>query len=200
MTSDAFNWLTLFSFPTRKEVDHANQYRLARLAGQVLTYEANDFPGIDSKGQPLTREAMDKLLERLVVPKSVQLKIGAQVMLVKVCDIFHHQGPISHKSKESCARWTSEWICGASDKVCNRRGCKKRTCSYLQSRWERDQVSSSTKNLDMACSSISFWRRTIDYSWRVYNKQCRRLHGGSPWSGIRSNPSSIQAWPPSITL
>lgn len=63
------------SFPTRKEVDYANQYRLARLPGQSSTYEARDSAGIDSKGQPVNLVARDKLLERLVVPKVVQLKV-----------------------------------------------------------------------------------------------------------------------------
>ena len=34
-----------------------------------------EFPGIDSKGQSVAREQMQRLLERLVVPKSIQLKV-----------------------------------------------------------------------------------------------------------------------------
>ncbi|KAJ3772856.1 hypothetical protein FB446DRAFT_642801 [Lentinula raphanica] len=42
-----------------------------------------DIPGTNIDGVPLNYAQMERLLERLVVPKSITLKVGAQVMLVK---------------------------------------------------------------------------------------------------------------------
>jgi hypothetical protein len=70
------------------------------------TYEAVERPGIDSNGKRVSIETMGRLLERLIVPKSIQLKVfpfatklifsdmlrdykvGAQVMLVKVIPVY----------------------------------------------------------------------------------------------------------------
>jgi len=64
-------------------VDNANRTRLRQLDATTHTYEAEEYPGIDSNGNRVGIEAMGRLLERLIVPKSIQLKVGAQVMLVK---------------------------------------------------------------------------------------------------------------------
>ncbi|KAL4268423.1 ATP-dependent DNA helicase PIF1 [Pleurotus pulmonarius] len=70
-------------FPTRSEVANANRTRLNALPGRPLLYPACDVPGTNSNGQPIHPDAMARLLERLVVPKEVILKVDAQVMLVK---------------------------------------------------------------------------------------------------------------------
>lgn len=70
-------------FSTRKEVDNANFTRLRQLNTELHTYNAREYPGIDSNGEKVTEVKMERLLERLVIPKSIQLKVGAQVMLVK---------------------------------------------------------------------------------------------------------------------
>ncbi|KAJ3985391.1 hypothetical protein F5890DRAFT_1157986 [Lentinula detonsa] len=70
-------------FPHRADVDRANNNRLSSLPGDPHTYRAMDIPGKDVNGIPLNYLQMDRLLERLIVPKSVTLKVGAQVMLVK---------------------------------------------------------------------------------------------------------------------
>ncbi|KAG9223170.1 hypothetical protein CCMSSC00406_0000141 [Pleurotus cornucopiae] len=70
-------------FPTRAEVSNANRTRLDALPGRPLLYPACDIPGTNSNGQPVHFDAMARLLERLVVPKEVILKVDAQVMLVK---------------------------------------------------------------------------------------------------------------------
>ncbi|KAF8213487.1 hypothetical protein K438DRAFT_1096609 [Mycena galopus ATCC 62051] len=67
----------------RDEVERVNNKRMDQLPGGCETYEALDVPGRNSKDEPVTRDQMEKLLDRLVVPKSVKLKVGAQVMLVK---------------------------------------------------------------------------------------------------------------------
>lgn len=64
-------------FPTRYEVEAANQTRLRNLPGTPKKYEAHDV------GDPSIRE---KLLQNMMAPKSLELKLGAQVMLIKNMD------------------------------------------------------------------------------------------------------------------
>lgn len=64
-------------FPTRHEVAQANELRLGRLPGQTHHYEAYD------QGVPKLR---NKLLANIMAPKALDLKIGAQVMLIKKVD------------------------------------------------------------------------------------------------------------------
>lgn len=64
-------------FPTRQEVDRSNETRLRALPGEVHTYAADD------SGDPNIR---DKLLENMMAPKLIELKKGAQVMLIKNLD------------------------------------------------------------------------------------------------------------------
>ncbi|KXN81110.1 ATP-dependent DNA helicase PIF1 [Leucoagaricus sp. SymC.cos] len=70
-------------YPTRREVANANAWRLKQLPGSLQTYEAQDHKGVDHKNQPISYEQMLSLLDRLVAPKTLELKVGAQVMLVK---------------------------------------------------------------------------------------------------------------------
>ncbi|KAF7306584.1 ATP-dependent DNA helicase PIF1 [Mycena indigotica] len=67
----------------RDEVDRANNRRLNALPGATRTYTAVQSSGINSQGFPITPEQMEKLLEKLVAPKQISLKVGAQVMLIK---------------------------------------------------------------------------------------------------------------------
>lgn len=64
-------------FPTRQEVDRSNEMRLRLLAGEVHSYAADD------SGDPNIR---DRLLENMMAPKLIELKKGAQVMLIKNLD------------------------------------------------------------------------------------------------------------------
>ena len=66
-------------FPTRTEVDSSNQKRLDALPGATHPFEATDTGVVD----PLFRE---KLLANMMVPKHLDLKTGAQVMLIKNID------------------------------------------------------------------------------------------------------------------
>ncbi|KAL4244570.1 ATP-dependent DNA helicase PIF1 [Abortiporus biennis] len=70
-------------FPTRNEVDQANYSRLASLNHPEICYKANDVAGWTERGRPIGKQAMDRLLSRLVAQKEIRLKIGAQVMLIK---------------------------------------------------------------------------------------------------------------------
>ncbi|OHW93542.1 DNA repair and recombination protein pif1 [Colletotrichum incanum] len=64
-------------FPTRYEVENANQGRLRNLPGKTYRFDAAD------SGDPQIR---DKLLQNMMAPKSIDLKVGAQVMLIKNMD------------------------------------------------------------------------------------------------------------------
>ncbi|KAL0931030.1 mitochondrial dna helicase [Colletotrichum truncatum] len=64
-------------FPTRYEVENANQGRLRNLPGKTYRYDAAD------SGDPTIR---DRLLQNMMAPKALELKVGAQVMLIKNMD------------------------------------------------------------------------------------------------------------------
>ncbi|KAF8656392.1 hypothetical protein AX16_002577 [Volvariella volvacea WC 439] len=70
-------------FPTRKEVTNSNESRLRQLPGKPLEYQASDLQGRDPDGNITTLQVMERLLDRLVAPSKVHLKVGAQVMLIK---------------------------------------------------------------------------------------------------------------------
>ncbi len=54
---------------------NANAYRLRAIDAQPFQYDATDIPGYNSNGYRITREEMKKLLERLVAPESITLKV-----------------------------------------------------------------------------------------------------------------------------
>ncbi|KAF5615896.1 DNA repair and recombination pif1 mitochondrial [Fusarium sp. NRRL 52700] len=64
-------------FSTRNEVEMSNERRLRELPGTIRRYEAQDTGKEDIR---------DKLLMNMMAPKSIDLKINAQVMLIKNLD------------------------------------------------------------------------------------------------------------------
>jgi ATP-dependent DNA helicase PIF1 len=71
-------------FPLRCHVEEANNTRLAALHGEEQTYYAKDVAYYDMYGFPLTRERASKLLDNTLAPSELRLRVGAQVMLIKV--------------------------------------------------------------------------------------------------------------------
>jgi len=67
-------------FPTRNEVDNSNAYRMRSLVGKSYKYEAMD------SGTITDLNMRDKLLSNMMAPKVLELKKGAQVMLIKNMD------------------------------------------------------------------------------------------------------------------
>ena len=67
-------------FPTRQEVDRANNLRMQQLHGDMFNFEARDGGSIVDKVQ------RDRLLQNCMAPETVYLKKGAQVMLIKNMD------------------------------------------------------------------------------------------------------------------
>lgn len=70
-------------FPTRREVDAANNLRLSKLGGDSHVYKSHDVPGYDATGMMYPMAKVQGLLERLIAPQVITLKVGAQVMLIK---------------------------------------------------------------------------------------------------------------------
>jgi hypothetical protein len=70
-----FKRLTLSRYPTRAQVESANQLRLSALPGETYQYNATDAPGINSNGTALDQKTAERVLERLVVPKTLQFKV-----------------------------------------------------------------------------------------------------------------------------
>ena len=68
------------SFPTRNEVDNANNMRMQQLGGRSQTFTAQDGGTITDIAQ------REKLLANCMAPQSMTLKKGAQVMLIKNLD------------------------------------------------------------------------------------------------------------------
>lgn len=64
-------------FPTRAEVEGANSARMGRLSGEMMKFTATDSGTIQD---PQHRE---RLLANCMAPPVIQLKKGAQVMLIK---------------------------------------------------------------------------------------------------------------------
>jgi ATP-dependent DNA helicase PIF1 len=66
-----------FRFPTRGEVESSNQRRLKALTGKSYRYDSLDGGDIKIR---------DRLLANMMAPPSLELKKGAQVMLIKNMD------------------------------------------------------------------------------------------------------------------
>ncbi|XEV05459.1 hypothetical protein FSHL1_010746 [Fusarium sambucinum] len=64
-------------FSTRNEVEGSNEKRLRELPGKIMRYEAQDTG---------KEEVRDKLLVNMMSPKVIDLKVNAQVMLIKNLD------------------------------------------------------------------------------------------------------------------
>ncbi|KAJ6102790.1 ATP-dependent DNA helicase PIF1 [Penicillium sp. IBT 16267x] len=64
-------------FPTRNEVENANAARMSRLSGEMMT-----FTCVDS-GTITDAQYRDRLLANCMAPPVINLKKGAQVMLIK---------------------------------------------------------------------------------------------------------------------
>jgi ATP-dependent DNA helicase PIF1 len=72
--------LTCIRFPTRAEVENANNMRMRNLQGETKIFEARDG------GSIVDKEMRDKLLSNCMAPAQIALKKGAQVMLIKNID------------------------------------------------------------------------------------------------------------------
>jgi len=68
--------LTKYRFPTRDQVLKANETRLARLTGDIRTFQAMDIGGKDQLFRPVNEYQARELLNKLVIaPEILQLKV-----------------------------------------------------------------------------------------------------------------------------
>jgi ATP-dependent DNA helicase PIF1 len=79
-----------YRFPLRVEVERSNASRLNAIKTDPITYTAEDFPtGTDPESQRAR-----KLLENLMAPETLTLKVGAQVMLIRNAEEFLVNGSV----------------------------------------------------------------------------------------------------------
>lgn len=64
-----------FRFPLRREVESCNNNRLAALAGPDHTFNSVDSAGYDVNDRPISVESAHNLLDRLVAPSTITLKV-----------------------------------------------------------------------------------------------------------------------------
>jgi len=62
-------------FPLRREVESCNNNRLAALACPDHTFISVDSAGYDFKNEPISVESAQNLLDRLVAPSTITLKV-----------------------------------------------------------------------------------------------------------------------------
>ncbi|KAI0047666.1 hypothetical protein FA95DRAFT_1492243, partial [Auriscalpium vulgare] len=62
-------------YPTRMEVDNANNTQLDRIEEDTMRYDAYDRPGIDSKGRVTSKKKTVDLLDRLPCQRQITLKV-----------------------------------------------------------------------------------------------------------------------------
>lgn len=98
-------------YPTRQEVDSANSQRLKQLPDASRLYHALDLPGRDEEGHRYPPLRIERALRDVIVPKVLALKVGAQVMLVKVghTTCSYVSGSI-HCATEHHPRPSCEWL------------------------------------------------------------------------------------------
>ena len=77
--------LTLCRYPSKAEVARINDARLEAIKAREYLFDADDYPGTNSRGYPKTKEEATSLLDRHTIwPNEITLKEGAFVMLVTV--------------------------------------------------------------------------------------------------------------------
>lgn len=70
-------------FPLKSQVELCNKIHLDVLPGEILTYTAMESRGFSMYGKRISADAAERLLERLVAPREISLKVDAQVMLLR---------------------------------------------------------------------------------------------------------------------
>jgi hypothetical protein len=77
------------SLPGRKDVEKINLRELGTCVGPTTMYLAQDTPGETAAGIRLGRDEATKMLNQETrFPEKLDLRIGAQVMLIMVCSLL----------------------------------------------------------------------------------------------------------------
>lgn len=88
--------LIAISFPLRAEVEGHNNSRLNMLTGKIHVYRSMDSRGYNAKGEQLEKDMAQRLLERLVAPRSISLKVTLFPLVCFHWPIFLHR--LEHRS------------------------------------------------------------------------------------------------------
>lgn len=67
-------------FPLKGQVEYCNRTRLEVLPGEELTYSAMDSRGFDMHRKRIPVAVSEQLLERLVVPRVISLRVGCDLL------------------------------------------------------------------------------------------------------------------------
>ena len=68
--------IVVHRYPTRNEVERANNTRLAQITEDPVYFRAVDRPGLDEEGNPrVSLQEMERLLDRLVALPTLVLKV-----------------------------------------------------------------------------------------------------------------------------
>jgi ATP-dependent DNA helicase PIF1 len=68
--------ITPYSYPLRAEVENCNNKRLDELTGSIQEYKAVDSAGYDVHGVHIPFEQASQLLQRMVAPQEISLKVN----------------------------------------------------------------------------------------------------------------------------
>lgn len=72
--------IDVYRFPLKSQVESCNQKHLDVLSGEESTYTAMDSRGFDMYGERIPAKVGEQLLERLVVPKVISLRVGCDLL------------------------------------------------------------------------------------------------------------------------
>jgi len=98
-------------FPLRVEVDNANKVRLDALQTELRTYGSQDTGAA-------VEERKVKILEKMTAQQSLQIKVGAQVMLIKNVDGSLVNGSVGRV----LGFYTPSEVCGSSGEITSKSG------------------------------------------------------------------------------
>lgn len=109
------------SYPTRSEVEKANNTRLAQIIENPVSFCADDRPGLDEEGNPrVSFQEMERLLDRLVALPTVVLKVFESLpavtftqFLLDRCTSNAHQGTSSVFVPAQSLNWNFRTLCKA---------------------------------------------------------------------------------------
>lgn len=155
-------------FPTRKEVDNANNKQLRGLPGELYTFSASDESAV------LDQQQREKLLSNCMAPQVLELKQGAQVMLVKNMDetlVNGSLGRVVGFMSEKTYALVQDELPGGEDLLLGSQGEKGLGDTAMYERWANEQSrTNTTKKYPLVQWSIAdgTQRRTLmlPESWK----------------------------------
>lgn len=147
-------------FPTRMEVERSNLRRLNALPGRSYRFDSADT------GDPKIK---DKLLQNMMAPRTIDLKVGAQVMLIKNLDEQLCNGTIGKvKAFETKEEWTLSGGGGTTEDEPLDLGRAVKRLKKFAHKPDEDQMSQPLPVVEFLCTDGSY--RTLQCvpdEWKV---------------------------------